>query len=102
MSTSLAAVRGQPARDVGDPHRLAHVEDEHLAAAADDGGLQDELHRLVGGHEVAGHLRMRHRQRAARGDLRGQRGEDRPAAAEDVAEADAQVAPAGLARHDAR
>ena len=33
-------------REVEDLHRLAHVEDEDLAAAADRAGLDDERHRL--------------------------------------------------------
>ena len=59
---------------------------------ADRGRLEDELHGLLAGHEVAGDLGMGHRDRAARGDLRGQGGEHRAAAAEHVAEADGQVA----------
>ena len=31
-------------RQVEDPHRLAHVEHEDLAAAADRAGLEDERH----------------------------------------------------------
>ena len=57
---------GQLPGHVGDADRLAHVEDEGLAVAADGGGLDDELHRLLHGHEVAGHLGVGDRDRAAR------------------------------------
>src|SRR5690606_40982278 len=60
------------------------------AVGADGGGLDDQLDGLLDGHEVAGHVGMRHGDRAAGGDLGGERGEHRAAAAEDVAEADAQ------------
>ena len=33
--------------DVGDAHRLAHVEHERLAGLADRGGLDDQLHGLL-------------------------------------------------------
>ena len=51
--------------DVNDMHRLAHVEDEDLPALPQNGCLKHQRHRLGDGHEVALHLRMRHRQRAA-------------------------------------
>ena len=66
MSTGWLARATSLPGDVGDPHRLAHVQDQDLAAAADDGGLEDELDRLVSRHEVAGHLGMRHGDRSAR------------------------------------
>ena len=99
MSTCRRHGRDQPAGHVGDPDLLAHVEDEHLAVPADDRGLQHELHRLVRGHEVAADLGVGHRDRAARGDLRAQRGQHRAPAAEHVAEPDAQVGARGLAGH---
>ena len=48
-------LRGQ----VEDPHRLAHVEHEDLAAAADRAGLHDERDRLRDRHEEARHLGVR-------------------------------------------
>ena len=50
---------------IDDPDRLAHVEHEDLAAAAERAGLQHQLHRLRDGHEVAAHLRVRDRHRPA-------------------------------------
>ena len=43
--------------EVGDLHRLAHVEHVDLAAAADRAGLDDQLDGLGDRHEVARHLR---------------------------------------------
>src|SRR5690606_2258266 len=45
---------GETGGKVYDPHRLAHVEDEHLAVPADRPGLEDELDRLGDRHEVTG------------------------------------------------
>ncbi len=53
------------ARQVEDPDRVAHVEDEDLAAAADRAGLHDERRGLRDRHEVARHLGVRDRDRAA-------------------------------------
>ena len=55
----------QVAREVGDPHRLAHVEHEDLAAAAHRAGLQHELRGLRDRHEVARDLGMGDGDRAA-------------------------------------
>jgi hypothetical protein len=41
------------AREVGDAHGLAHLEDEDLATATRARGLQDQLHGFGNGHEVA-------------------------------------------------
>ena len=56
-------------RQISDPHRLAHVEHEHIAALGHGAGLDDELRSLRDGHEVADHLRMRHGDRTAGFDL---------------------------------
>ena len=94
-----AAAGGHPARHVGDPHRFAHVEHEDLPGPPDHGRLQHEMDRLVGEHEVTADLGVGHRDRAARGHLRRQGGEDRPAAAQHVAEAHAQEPSARPGRH---
>ena len=48
------------AGQVDDPHRLAHLEHEHLARAAAEVARPDhQLDRLRNGHEVAGHLGVR-------------------------------------------
>ena len=52
-----AAERDQLLGQVHDLDRLAHVEDEDLAALAHGGGLEDQLAGLRDGHEVALHLR---------------------------------------------
>ena len=55
----------QPLGHVGDAHRLAHVEHQRLAVAADGAGLDHELHRLLDGHEVAGDVGVGDGDRAA-------------------------------------
>src|SRR6266550_2338716 len=65
----LAREPDHVAREVEDPHRLAHVENEDLAATADRAGLDDELRRLRDGHEEARHLRVGDGHRAAMLDL---------------------------------
>ena len=56
-------------RELDDPHRLAHVEHEDLAAPADRAGLDDERDRLGDRHEVARHLGVGDRDRPAARDL---------------------------------
>ncbi len=56
-------------RQVGDAHRLAHVEDEDLAALALRAGLKDQLAGLWDQHEVPYDVGVRHRHRAAGLDL---------------------------------
>ena len=51
-------------RQVGDAHRAAHVEHEHVAARTHRAGLDDQLRCLGNGHEVTDDVRMRHRDRA--------------------------------------
>ena len=80
----------EQAGHVDDAHGLAHVEHEGLAAAADGAGLDDQLHRLLDGHEVAGDVGVGDGDRAAALDLGVERGEHRAPAAEHVAEADAR------------
>ena len=46
-------------REIDDAHGIAHVEHEHVAAAADAAGLHDQLRGLVDRHEVARHLGAR-------------------------------------------
>src|SRR5207237_3601053 len=55
--------------ELDDLDRLAHVEDEDVALAADRAGLDHKRRRLGDRHEEAGHLRMRDRERAALLDL---------------------------------
>src|SRR6185437_9684545 len=91
--------RHEPTGHVGDPDLLTHVEHEHLAVATDGCCLEDQLHRFVGGHEVAAYLWMCHRDRTTRGHLRGHGGQHRASAAEDIAEAHAQVRSVRVVRH---
>lgn len=65
--------------DVGDPDRLAHLEDERLAGLADRTGLDDQLARLLDRHEVAGDVGVGDGERAAVVDLLRERREDRAA-----------------------
>ncbi len=77
---------------VEDAHRLAHVEDEDLAALAHGPGLQHELRRLRDGHEVALHVRVGDRHRPAVGDLVPEDRDHRAGRAEHVAEAHGEEA----------
>ena len=81
---------GEPdhlARQVDDPHGVAHVEHEDLAALAHGAGLNDEPHRFGDGHEEARHALVGHRHRPAGGDLPLEQRHDAAARAEHVAEA---------------
>jgi hypothetical protein len=84
--------------EVHDLDRLAHVEDEDIAALPNRSGLDDQLHGLGDRHEVALHVRMRHRDRPAAGDLAPEERDHASRRAEDVAEADRdEVRPVSLA-----
>ncbi len=74
-------------REVEDAHRIAHVEHEHVAAAADAAGLHDQLRGLVDRHEVARHLGVGDRHRPAARDLLAEDRHDRARRSEHVAEA---------------
>src|SRR3546814_8579816 len=50
-------------------HRLAHVEDENLAAVGHAARLDDKLRGFRDGHEIAGDVSVGDRHRAARSDL---------------------------------
>jgi hypothetical protein len=63
-----------------DPQRLTHLEHEQLAAAADPGGLQHQVHGFGNRHEEALHLGMRDLHGPAGFDLLLER-RDRAAAA---------------------
>ena len=73
---------------VDDPDRLAHVEDEDLAAFPHGSRLEDQLSRLGNAHEVAHYIGMGHRHGPPLSDLRLEDGNGRAGAAEDVPEAD--------------
>ena len=90
MGTSGVRLAASWRGDVGDAHGIAHVEHEHLAVLADRAGLDDELHGLLDGHEVARHVGIGHGQRLAGVELGAERGEHRAPAPEHVAEPDAQ------------
>ncbi|MNO99511.1 hypothetical protein D3C76_912820 [compost metagenome] len=45
-------------RQFDDPHRLAHVEHEHIAALAHRARLDHQLRGFGDGHEIAGDLRV--------------------------------------------
>lgn len=74
-------------RQVGDAHRLAHVEDEDLAALALRAGLKDQLAGLGNQHKVPYDVGVRHRHRAAGLDLALENRDHGAVGAEDVAEA---------------
>ena len=76
------------AREVDDLHRLAHVEDEHLAALPHRARLQDQPGRLGDQHEVARRLRVGDGQLPRGHQLLAEDRDHAPHAAEDVAEPD--------------
>lgn len=82
-----AAEPDEVAGQLHDRHRLAHVQDEDLAALADGGRLQDQLHGLGDGHKVAAHVRVGDGDRAAAGDLFAEDACHTAVAAQHVAEA---------------
>src|SRR6185436_2841966 len=76
----------QVLREIDDPHRLAHVQHEQLAALRQAAGLQHEIDRFRDRHEEALRVRMRHRDRPAALDLTLEFGDHTAAAAEYVTE----------------
>ena len=76
------------AGQVGDAHRLAHVEHEHVAAARHRTGLHDELGRFRDEHEVANDVGVGDGDRPARRDLAAEQRHHRARGTEHVAEAD--------------
>ncbi len=86
----LARSCDHPPGNVFDAHRPAHVEHQRLARQSDRPGLDDQLARLGNRHEEAGDLGIGDRDVVAGLDLRAERVQHRPAAAEHVAESDGQ------------
>ena len=84
---------------VDDPDRLAHVEDEDLAAFPHGPRLEDQLRRLGDAHEVAPYVGVGHRHGPPAGDLFLEDGNGRAGAAEDVAETDGHELVTCLAVH---
>ena len=78
--------------EIQDSDRLPHVEDEDLSAFADRARLQDELRRFRDRHEVAPHLGVRYGHRAAPANLLPEDRDHGTGRADDVAEADGEVA----------
>ncbi|OIQ75235.1 hypothetical protein GALL_431020 [mine drainage metagenome] len=80
------------ARQIHDPDRLAHLQQEQPgvmavgALGAGGGGVQDQLGGLGDGHEIARHLLVGDRHRAATIDLRLEDRHDRPGGAKHIAE----------------
>ncbi len=75
------------AREIEDADLLAHVEQEHLAAAPHRAGLEHQPRRLRHRHEVAPRLRVRDRERPAALELALEQRDHRALAAQHVAEA---------------
>ena len=92
MQTSIARPQAgetnELLRDVEDPHLLAHVEHEDVAAVPEDRRLDDELTRLRNRHEVATDFGMRHRERSALRQLPLEDRDDAAVASQNVAETD--------------
>ena len=70
-----------------DLHGRAHIKDKNLTAVGISARQHDQAHCLGHRHEIANDVRMRHRDRAAAGDLFLEDGDDRTVAAQDIAEA---------------
>src|SRR5688572_9022804 len=81
----------QRLRQVDDPDRLAHIEDEDFAAVPHGSGLEDQLDGLGDRHEEARDLGMGHRHGAAALDLLLEQRDDAAAGLQYVAEAHGQV-----------
>src|SRR5690606_3767946 len=64
-------------RQIHDPHRIAHVEDEYIAAPIHRARLQHQLRSLGNRHEVTLHVRVRHGHRTTALDLLLEQGHDR-------------------------
>src|SRR5882724_3736033 len=73
-------------RQIPDPDRLAHVEDEHIAALRHGTRLNHELRGLRDGHEIADYLGMRHGYRPAGFDLLTEQRNDRARRRQYIAE----------------
>ena len=65
---------------------LTHIEDENLVAIGHRGGFHNEAASLGDGHEEAGDILMRNRNRTALGNLLAETGDNGAVGAEDVAE----------------
>src|SRR5690606_23122782 len=74
--------------EIPDLHRLAHVEDEQVAARRIGAGEHDEPRRLGDRHEESRDLRVGQRDRAAGRDLAREQRDDGSGGAEHIAEAD--------------
>src|SRR3984957_1666305 len=73
-------------RQIPDPHRLAHVEHEYVAALSHRTGLNHELRGFRDGHEIADYLGMRDGDRPAGFYLLIEERHDRPRRGQDIAE----------------
>src|SRR5947209_5328227 len=88
----------QLASNVSDPHRRTHVEDQRLPWPSYGTRIDDELHGFGDGHEEAGNLRMRYRDRPTGRELLGESCQNRSATAQNIAEADREERASGLCR----
>ncbi len=86
--------------EIGDGHRLAHIEDVGHVAMAEGAGLDDEADGLRDRHEVALHALVGDGYRSAGADLALEGRDHAAAAAEDVAEADAAHGEPGFLADD--
>ena len=73
--------------EVGNLHRLAHVEDEDLTTVAHGASLEDELAGLGDEHEVTDDFRIGDRDGTAFFDLTFEERDDRAVGTEDIAKA---------------
>ncbi len=72
--------------EVVDRHRVAHIEDENLAALADRTSLDDELYRFGNRHEVSSDRAIGDRHGPSASDLLLEHAENAAARTEYVAE----------------
>src|SRR6516162_8541809 len=59
-----AGEQDQVPSQIGNSHRLPHIENTYLSTLGNGGGLQDKLAGFGDGHEVSAHVRMSYGHRA--------------------------------------
>ena len=72
----IATEADHPPGEVDDPHRLTHIQYEHVTAGAHGAGLQHQLRGFGNAHEIAGDFRVRDGNRSAPFNLLAEQGYD--------------------------
>src|SRR5687767_11697032 len=77
---------GEVTSKVDDPHGISHVEYERVTRPSHHRSLKNKLHGLRNRHEIAGHSRIRDRNRSPAGELLPKQWYDAAATTENIAE----------------